>query len=384
MVAVKVATSQKARRRTRKEGELLESLRHPGVLKHFATIESDDAVFIVTEYLAGGDVLHFMKARSCRPLPEPLARNFFLQLVGAVDYLHKAGIVHRDIKCENILLSADYKEIRLADFGFACPWRADKLLYESLGSLHYASPEMCANIPYRGPEADIWSMGVVLYAMLVGRLPFGGKTELELSMRIKDGTFHTPSTLPQVPAALLRWLLHTDASKRITMEQVKSHAWLTAPLNQLEMPRSSSEPLPKASIAIAPSLPMSGLVPQSARRPSAVPASASSNVSPVTSPVRPTPIPHTEPVPVPRSNNGGSRITRLPASPPVAVNARRPSAGTIATEPNTTADIESGGSSLLHRLSRFLGVNGTRKFSFSRILNKDKDREGAQPGTSPE
>ncbi|KAI9329091.1 kinase-like domain-containing protein, partial [Obelidium mucronatum] len=123
-------------------------------------------------------------------IPEPLARKIFKQVVLAVEYLHKVGIVHRDIKDENIVLDSNYN-VRLIDFGCASPIPKQKSDYftKFRGTAMYASPEIAACQPYRGPEADIWALGVLLFTMLYGENPFQTRDD------IKIGKYYAPIAL---------------------------------------------------------------------------------------------------------------------------------------------------------------------------------------------
>lgn len=212
-VAVKIFQDPLASSKAKDEADALTAFESPYILRTELFFEISSTSFLVTEYAGGGDLLKLMQARDCKPLEEDEMRRYFRQLLFALDHMHRRGWVHRDVKCENILLSADREKIILADFGFASKWSPDKYLYEPLGSLHYSAPEIvrnnhyiaketcdasltffaqCAGEPYRGPEIDAWSMGVVLYALSTGRLPFGGQNEQEIADRIMAGACPTP------------------------------------------------------------------------------------------------------------------------------------------------------------------------------------------------
>ena len=131
------------------------------------------------EYLEGGELFRYLITRG--RLPEPKARALLAQLTSALEYLHARTLCHRDIKPENIMLD-DNRQIKLVDFGFSAKFPSgsmapggSKTLTDSCGSPTYAAPEIVKGAPYRGPEVDVWSAGVVLYVMLCGRLPFEGK-----------------------------------------------------------------------------------------------------------------------------------------------------------------------------------------------------------------
>lgn len=156
------------------------------------------------------------------------ARIMFTQLIDAIDHLHKNNFVHRDVKCENILLTGmQHRTVLLADFGFATAYQPGvKSLNDSIGSLHYSSPEVLLARNYEGPEIDIWSMGVVLYAWCSGRLPFGGATNDEIIARAVTGSFTLPSSFSEQLSDLIKAMLDVDQARRISMNGIRAHQWV--------------------------------------------------------------------------------------------------------------------------------------------------------------
>lgn len=223
---MKVISEQSAWPRALVEVNALRSLENHNILRLESVIETSNALIIVSEFAEGGDLLRHMQDQGCRPLNEEQARNIFRQLVFAVDHIHRRGWIHRDIKCENILLSAFKDRIILADFGFAGRWQQGAYLTESLGSLHYSSPEIVNGQPYVGPEIDVWSLGVVLYAICTGRLPFGGKTEEEIADRIRSAQYTIPVGLSTPLRALITSILQPRAHERASIESIKRCDWL--------------------------------------------------------------------------------------------------------------------------------------------------------------
>ena len=203
--------------------------RHQNVLPLVSFLSTPDASFFALPLALGGDTLQLMQDRHCVPLPEADARLLFTQLVRAVEHLHNSGIVHRDIKCENLLLTGtDRRHLLLADFGFATRYiKGQRALSATYGSLHYSSPEICGSLAYEGPEVDVWSMGVVLYAWCTGRLPFGGESEDEITARIRTASFPIPASFSAELAALMRCVLVLDPSKRITIADLWQQPWMT-------------------------------------------------------------------------------------------------------------------------------------------------------------
>lgn len=177
--------------------------------------------------------------RNCVPLPEDDARLLFSQLAAAVDHLHRCGFIHRDIKCENVLLSGlRNRTVLLADFGFATRYvKGERSLVDPWGSLHYSSPEICARVPYEGPEVDVWSLGVVLFAWTTGRLPFAGDTEGEMQQRIRAGSYLIPAALSDDLTALISGMMNVDRSTRLSLLEIRRHPGLPLPLNQQRSPQ---------------------------------------------------------------------------------------------------------------------------------------------------
>jgi serine/threonine protein kinase len=134
------------------------------------------------------------------------------------------GIVHRDLKPENILITPDLS-IKVADFGLANVMIDGEFLRTSCGSPNYASPEVIEGLLYAGPEVDVWSSGVILYAMLVGSLPFDDEVISRLFKRIISGSYPMPSYLSEDSRQLLSRMLCVDCLKRITFAEVRKSAW---------------------------------------------------------------------------------------------------------------------------------------------------------------
>lgn len=154
------------------------------------------------------------------------ALQYFQQIISAVDYCHRFNIAHRDLKPENLLLDKD-NNIKVADFGMAAWEGGVAMLETSCGSPHYASPEVVEGKAYRGYMSDIWSCGVILYALLVGRLPFDDENIRRLLEKVKKGKYVMPDDIPLGAQDLLARMLEKDVDKRITMKQILVHPWFT-------------------------------------------------------------------------------------------------------------------------------------------------------------
>lgn len=230
--AVKVAFDERGRRAAERELDALTAIPKHQNLIHLVDFHASSKFSALTLPLyPEGDSLQLMMRRRCTGLPEDDVRRLFVQLVDVVVHIHAAGFIHRDIKCENILLGGpDGRMVVLADLGFAGRWRKGEKIREKLGSPHYSSPEVVAQIPYEGPEVDVWAMGVVLYAWVCGRLPFGGHTDEALASEVLRGNFYIPLSFSANLRDLITRIFEPEAERRITVAQIRSHPWLTPPL----------------------------------------------------------------------------------------------------------------------------------------------------------
>ncbi|TKS73242.1 Serine/threonine-protein kinase BRSK2 [Collichthys lucidus] len=169
--------------------------------------------YLVLEHVSGGELFDYLVKKG-RLTPKE-ARKFFRQIMSALDFCHSHSICHRDLKPENLLLD-EKNNIRIADFGMASLQVGDSLLETSCGSPHYACPEVIRGEKYDGRKADVWSCGVILFALLVGALPFDDDNLRNLLEKVKLGVFHMPHFIPPDCQNLLRGMIEVDASKRLT------------------------------------------------------------------------------------------------------------------------------------------------------------------------
>lgn len=177
---------------------------------------------MVLEYIPGGELYNSIERKG--RFPEPEARRYFQQIVAAVGYCHAHMVSHRDIKPENILLD-EQNNIKLGDFGLSNVMRDGHFFNTACGSPNYAAPEVISGSLYCGPEADIWSCGVVLYALLAGALPFDDANMSVLFSKIKSAQYHLPHFLSDSVKDLLSRILTPDPMARITLAQVERHPW---------------------------------------------------------------------------------------------------------------------------------------------------------------
>ncbi|XP_053281522.1 NUAK family SNF1-like kinase 1 [Pleuronectes platessa] len=205
-----------------REIEITSSLRHANIIRFHEVFESRDKIVIVMEYASRGELYDYIQER--RRLAETEARSIFRQITSAVHYCHKNGVVHRDLKLENILLDQDFN-VKLADFGLSNHFQRGTLLQTYCGSPLYAAPEIVKGLPYQGPEVDCWALGVLLYALVYSSMPFDGASHSMLTERISQGRYHRPNP-PSDACALIDWLLTVRVDERATIEDVANHWWV--------------------------------------------------------------------------------------------------------------------------------------------------------------
>ncbi|KAJ0036715.1 hypothetical protein NQD34_005392 [Periophthalmus magnuspinnatus] len=205
-----------------REIEITSALQHANIIQFHEVFESRDKIVIVMEYASRGELYDYIQER--RRVPETEARTIFRQITSAVHYLHKNGVVHRDLKLENILLDQDLN-VKLADFGLSNHFEKGTLLQTYCGSPLYASPEIVQGLPYQGPEVDCWALGVLLYALVYGSMPFDGASHKILTKQITQGHYRRPN-LHSDACALIDWLLSVRMEDRATIEDVANHWWV--------------------------------------------------------------------------------------------------------------------------------------------------------------
>lgn len=208
----------------------MKELCHQHICKLFQVIETETRFFLVLEYCPEGELFDYIVSKD--RLEEDEARIFFRQIISAVAFIHNTGFAHRDLKPENLLLD-DNQNIKLIDFGLCAKPQGgmDCHLATLCGSPAYAAPELIAGRQYLGSEADLWSMGVLLYALLCGYLPFDDENIAQLYKKIKIGYYTTPDWLSPGSRMLISQLLQVDPKKRIPMSALLNHPWLTEKFN---------------------------------------------------------------------------------------------------------------------------------------------------------
>ncbi|XP_069063234.1 serine/threonine-protein kinase MARK2 isoform X5 [Pleurodeles waltl] len=206
-----------------REVRIMKVLNHPNIVKLFEVIETEKTLYLVMEYASGGEVFDYLVAHG--RMKEKEARAKFRQIVSAVQYCHQKLIVHRDLKAENLLLDADMN-IKIADFGFSNEFTFGNKLDTFCGSPPYAAPELFQGKKYDGPEVDVWSLGVILYTLVSGSLPFDGQNLKELRERVLRGKYRIPFYMSTDCENLLKKFLILNPSKRGTLEQIMRDRWM--------------------------------------------------------------------------------------------------------------------------------------------------------------
>ncbi|XP_060076284.1 serine/threonine-protein kinase SIK3-like [Ylistrum balloti] len=206
-----------------REIEIMKLLKHPNIIRLYQVMQTERMLYLVTEYASGGEIFDHLVAHG--RMNEKEARRKFKQIVAAVSYCHSRCVVHRDLKAENLLLDANLN-IKIADFGFSNYFKPGSCLKTWCGSPPYAAPELFEGKEYDAPKVDIWSLGVVLYVLVCGALPFDGNTLQSLRGRVLRGKFGVPFYMTTECENLIKLMLTVDANKRITMKQIIQHRWM--------------------------------------------------------------------------------------------------------------------------------------------------------------
>lgn len=228
LVAIKVVKtsvlSEDNLMKINREIDVLKKLgKHENVVRLYQVMKTKRYFMLVTEYCANGELYDYLVKNG--KLSEANSCNYFLQILSAIEYLHDHNVVHRDLKAENLLLTDEFRTIKIADFGFANYYKPDDLLSTWCGSPPYAAPELFKGLEYVGPPVDIWSMGVVLYVMVCGSLPFDGHNLVYLKGRVLSGKFRIPYFMSTDCEGLIRGMLRLDPERRFSIRQIRSHCW---------------------------------------------------------------------------------------------------------------------------------------------------------------
>ena len=208
--------------RLRKEIKILKKIRHKNIIQLYDIMESKTNLYFVMEYCKGGELFDFIVKK--KKLTEKEACVFFHQIINGVEYLHNQGIIHRDLKPENLLLD-EKNQIKISDFGLSTFFTKDNFLQTACGTPSYAPPEMLEGLQYNGEASDIWSCGIILYAMLCGSLPFTESKEDIIVEKIKKHEYKIPDYLSKEAQDILNHILKINPIERYTIESIKKHPW---------------------------------------------------------------------------------------------------------------------------------------------------------------
>ena len=205
-----------------RELDALRCLRHRNIIQLVDVLETQEHMYIVMELAEGGDLLDYINKK--RFLSDDDAKALFHDLVDGLLECHRLNFVHRDLKCENMLLSKNFR-LKITDFGFARRFSETQKLQTYCGSYAYAAPEIIIGEPYFGPTADIWSSGVILYAMVCGKLPFKDKDTKTLLSDVANKLYF-PSRISEQCRDLIKGILRFNPKDRLTLENIKAHPWM--------------------------------------------------------------------------------------------------------------------------------------------------------------
>lgn len=231
VVAIKIISKEllrkkpSLRRKIQREIAVMKMMRsHPNVIDFYELYETDGHLLLVVEYCPHGELFDRLITRGFFPPDEAL--DIFQQVIHGLKYCHKRLICHRDIKPENLLLAPD-NVVKLVDFGLAT-MAVGNLLETACGSAHYASPEIISGESYDGYLSDVWSCGVLLFALLTGSLPFDDDNFSRLLAKVQAARFTLPSSIPNEVRSLLLGMLTADPRSRFSLEDVMAHPWFTS------------------------------------------------------------------------------------------------------------------------------------------------------------
>lgn len=243
----------------KREITILKQIRHPHIVNLLEVMSSRDKIFMVMELVTGGELFDKIVAEG--PMKEHVARRVFSQLLDAVAYCHQQGVYHRDLKPENVLLSSN-GTVKLSDFGLGAlpnPGGQTGLLRTTCGTPNYVAPEVLARKGYMGGPADIWSLGVVLYVMLAGCLPFDEDDLVGLFHKISAASYEVPPWLSDEAAGLLAAMLQPAPEARATVEAIWQHPWMRGGVTR-RSPLATARPVESPSATVAPEDPFGAVV----------------------------------------------------------------------------------------------------------------------------
>ncbi|XP_060229655.1 sperm motility kinase Z-like [Meriones unguiculatus] len=223
-VAVKALVKQKKWcEPTVSEVDIMKMLSHPNIVSLLQVIETEKNIYLIMEVVQGEQLLNKIQEAGC--LKEEEARNIFVQLLSAIGYCHDVGIAHRDLKPDNIVVD-EHGRVKIIDFGLGARFRPGQKLERLCGVYQFIPPEIFLGLPYDGPKVDVWTLGVLLYFMVTGFLPFTAATLSELSKQVQQGRYDIPCHLSKDLTSMISLLLSVNAKQRPTVLDIMGHPWL--------------------------------------------------------------------------------------------------------------------------------------------------------------
>jgi len=239
IVEYKNFQKKKKKKMLKKEIEILKQLDHQNIVKLYDVHEENEICYMVFEYISGGELFDFIVKQG--RLSEIDARKFMRQIVSAIEYCHSLLVVHRDLKPENLLLD-DEGNIKISDFGLSNIIVPGKRFSTFCGSLHYASPEILSGEKYVGPGIDIWSLGIILYCLVVGRQPWDGRTAEEIINAIANQGLSIPTNISDDCVDLIVSMLRVKEEQRIPISDIRKHPWMNKGYENEPVPSFIKEP----------------------------------------------------------------------------------------------------------------------------------------------
>ena len=206
--------------RIKREIEILRNSHHINVIRAKKILEDSENIYIIMEYCEKGELFEHIVDEVC--LDEKEASYYFYQLINGLESLHKNGIVHRDLKPENLLINKN-NILKIIDFGLSNYYENNKFLSTPCGSPCYAAPEMLCGTNYDGISVDIWTTGIILYALLCGCLPFDNEDRNILYKKIMKGKISYPENLEKDAIDLIKKILVINPKERISIKNIKKH-----------------------------------------------------------------------------------------------------------------------------------------------------------------
>lgn len=219
----KTKLDQKTQRLLSREITSMEKLHHPNIIRLYEVVETLAKMHIVMEYAGGGEL--FNKISNDGKLAEPEAKHIMAQVVAGVTHMHKYHIIHRDLKAENVFYAGP-NIVKIGDFGFSTFSREEQTLNTFCGSPPYAAPELFKDESYYGIYVDIWALGILLYFMVTGIMPFRAETVAKLKKCILDGAYTIPSYVSTSCQFLIKSILKPNPQERFTVAQIEKSEWL--------------------------------------------------------------------------------------------------------------------------------------------------------------